>query len=91
MTDWTTTSLAVSDLDLEQVRKGAINEHYSENNGQPNFDFYLISGKSYGSEVNWMDSNVAEAALWERMVQTQNEWVEDTLPLRMMVMARMSR
>ncbi|XP_073771026.1 synaptotagmin-like protein 2 isoform X8 [Danio rerio] len=49
------------------------------------------TGKSYGSEVNWMDSNVAEAALWERMVQTQNEWVEDTLPLRMMVMARMSR
>ncbi|XP_056322743.1 synaptotagmin-like protein 2 isoform X8 [Danio aesculapii] len=48
------------------------------------------TGKSYGSEVNWMDSNVAEAALWERMVQTQNEWVEDTLPLRMMVMARMS-
>ncbi|XP_056096141.1 synaptotagmin-like protein 2 isoform X4 [Rhinichthys klamathensis goyatoka] len=49
------------------------------------------TGKSYGTEVNWMDSNAAEAALWERMMQSQNEWVEDTLPLRMMVMARMSR
>lgn len=51
----------------------------------------LIAGKSYGTEVNWMDSNAAEAALWERMMQSQNEWVEDVLPLRMMVMARMSR
>ncbi|XP_016121584.1 synaptotagmin-like protein 2, partial [Sinocyclocheilus grahami] len=49
------------------------------------------TGKSYGSEVNWMDSNVAEAALWERMTQSPNEWVEDILPLRMMVMARISR
>uniref|UniRef100_A0A673M6L1 Synaptotagmin-like 2a n=1 Tax=Sinocyclocheilus rhinocerous TaxID=307959 RepID=A0A673M6L1_9TELE len=49
------------------------------------------TGKSYGTEVNWMDSNVAEAALWERMMQSPNEWVEDILPLRMMVMARMSR
>ncbi len=51
----------------------------------------IIAGKSYGTEVNWMDSNVAEAALWERMMQSPNEWVEDILPLRMMVMARMSR
>lgn len=51
----------------------------------------IIAGKSYGSEVNWMDSNVAEAALWERMMQSPNEWVEDILPLRMMVMARVSR
>ncbi|KAG1970550.1 synaptotagmin-like protein [Pimephales promelas] len=36
------------------------------------------TGKSYGTEVNWMDSNSAEAALWERMMQSQNEWVEDT-------------
>ncbi|KAK7120597.1 hypothetical protein R3I94_020554 [Phoxinus phoxinus] len=49
------------------------------------------TGKSYGTEVNWMDSNAAEAALWERMMQSQNEWVEDMFPLRMMVMARMSR
>ncbi|XP_016349049.1 synaptotagmin-like protein 2 isoform X2 [Sinocyclocheilus anshuiensis] len=49
------------------------------------------TGKSYGSEVNWMDSNGAEAALWERMMQSPNEWVEDILPLRMIVMARMSR
>ncbi|XP_026103292.1 synaptotagmin-like protein 2 isoform X5 [Carassius auratus] len=51
----------------------------------------LGKGKSYGTEVTWMDSNVAEAALWERMMQSPNEWVEDILPLRMMVMARMSR
>ncbi|XP_042588649.1 synaptotagmin-like protein 2 isoform X6 [Cyprinus carpio] len=49
------------------------------------------TGKSYGTEVNWMDSNVAEAAQWERMMQSPDEWVEDILPLRMMVMARMSR
>ncbi|KAL1266545.1 hypothetical protein QQF64_002220 [Cirrhinus molitorella] len=42
------------------------------------------TGKSYGTEVNWMDSNAAEAALWERMMQSSNEWVEDILPLRMM-------
>ncbi|XP_051973909.1 synaptotagmin-like protein 2 isoform X2 [Xyrauchen texanus] len=49
------------------------------------------TGKSYGADVDWMDSNSAEAALWERMMQSQNEWVEDILPLRMLVMARMSR
>ncbi|XP_059395267.1 synaptotagmin-like protein 2 isoform X6 [Carassius carassius] len=49
------------------------------------------TGKSYGTEVNWVDSNVAEAALWERMMQSPDEWVEDILPLRLMVMARMSR
>ncbi|XP_052422508.1 synaptotagmin-like protein 2 isoform X4 [Carassius gibelio] len=49
------------------------------------------TGKSNGTEVNWMDSNVAEAALWERMMQSPDEWVEDILPLRLMVMARMSR
>ncbi|KAK2871082.1 hypothetical protein Q8A67_023609 [Cirrhinus molitorella] len=32
------------------------------------------TGKSYGTEVNWMDSNAAEAALWERMMQSSNEW-----------------
>ncbi|XP_051542218.1 synaptotagmin-like protein 2 isoform X2 [Myxocyprinus asiaticus] len=49
------------------------------------------TGKSYGADVDWMDSNSAEAALWDRMMQSQNEWVEDILPLRMLVMARMSR
>ncbi|XP_051539623.1 synaptotagmin-like protein 2 isoform X7 [Myxocyprinus asiaticus] len=51
----------------------------------------LGTGKSYGADVEWMDSNSAEAALWDRMMQSQNEWVEDILPLRMLVMARMSR
>lgn len=41
--------------------------------------------------MDWMDSNGAEAALWERMMQCHNEWVEGVLPLRMLVMARMSR
>ncbi|XP_056592165.1 synaptotagmin-like protein 2 isoform X5 [Triplophysa dalaica] len=49
------------------------------------------TGKSYGADVDWMDSNGAEAALWERMMQCHNEWVEGVLPLRMLVMARMSR
>ncbi|XP_030648072.1 synaptotagmin-like protein 2 [Chanos chanos] len=49
-------------------------------------------GTSYGAEVDWMDSNATEAALWERMTEYQNEWVEDWLPLRMLIMARsMSR
>ncbi|TNN59857.1 Synaptotagmin-like protein 2 [Liparis tanakae] len=41
-------------------------------------------GKSYGAVVDWMDSTPYEAALWERMMTTPNEWVEDVLPLRVM-------
>ncbi|XP_056297097.1 synaptotagmin-like protein 5 isoform X2 [Pseudoliparis swirei] len=41
-------------------------------------------GKSYGEMVDWMDSTPYEAALWERMMTTPNEWVEDVLPLRVM-------
>ncbi|XP_007236280.3 synaptotagmin-like protein 2 isoform X10 [Astyanax mexicanus] len=48
----------------------------------------LGTGKSYGSEVDWMDSNTAEAGLWKRMTESQNEWVEDVIPLRMLIMAR---
>ncbi|XP_036392667.1 uncharacterized protein LOC118783085 isoform X2 [Megalops cyprinoides] len=48
----------------------------------------LGTGKSYGAAVDWMDSNAAEASLWERMMDSANEWVEDVLPLRMLTMAK---
>uniref|UniRef100_A0A4W4G6V5 C2 domain-containing protein n=1 Tax=Electrophorus electricus TaxID=8005 RepID=A0A4W4G6V5_ELEEL len=48
----------------------------------------LGTGKSYGAEVDWMDSSTAEAELWKRMNESQNEWVEDVVPLRMLIMAR---
>lgn len=48
----------------------------------------LRAGKSYGTEVVWMDSTAGEADLWQRMLQSDGEWVEDVLPLRMFVMAK---
>uniref|UniRef100_A0A4W5JLM0 Synaptotagmin-like protein 2 n=1 Tax=Hucho hucho TaxID=62062 RepID=A0A4W5JLM0_9TELE len=48
----------------------------------------LGTGKSYGLEVDWMDSTSEEASLWERMMHSHNEWVEDVIPLRMLIMAR---
>ncbi|XP_034722656.1 synaptotagmin-like protein 2 [Etheostoma cragini] len=42
------------------------------------------TGRSYGALVDWMDSTPYEAALWERMMATPNEWVEDVLPLRLL-------
>ncbi|XP_062392636.1 synaptotagmin-like protein 2 isoform X3 [Sardina pilchardus] len=48
----------------------------------------LGTGKSYGSEVTWMDSTSDEATLWNRMMISQGEWVEDVLPLRMLMMAK---
>ncbi|KAM4620516.1 synaptotagmin-like protein 2 isoform 3-T4 [Polymixia lowei] len=48
----------------------------------------LGTGKSYGADVVWMDSTTKEANLWERMIQSNGEWVEDVLPLRMLVMAK---
>uniref|UniRef100_A0A8C5GHC5 Synaptotagmin-like protein 1 n=1 Tax=Gouania willdenowi TaxID=441366 RepID=A0A8C5GHC5_GOUWI len=44
----------------------------------------LGTGKSYGTEVPWMDSTPSEAGLWQRMLQCDSEWVEDILPLRML-------
>ncbi|XP_042343070.1 synaptotagmin-like protein 2 isoform X2 [Plectropomus leopardus] len=46
------------------------------------------TGKSYGAPVDWMDSTPYEAALWERMMTTPNEWVEDVLPLRVLSSAK---
>ncbi|KAK3550421.1 hypothetical protein QTP86_025154 [Hemibagrus guttatus] len=47
----------------------------------------LGTGKSHGSEVKWMDSNSAESALWRRMIESTNQWIEETIPLRMLIMA----
>lgn len=47
----------------------------------------FCAGKSYGVEVVWMDSTTDEANLWQRMLQSDGEWVEDVLPLRMLEMA----
>ncbi|KAM9442499.1 uncharacterized protein ACWYII_014468 isoform 2-T3 [Salvelinus alpinus] len=46
------------------------------------------TGRSYEALVNWMDSNADEVALWERMMTSPNEWVEDVLPLRMLTTAK---
>ncbi|KAM9733945.1 uncharacterized protein sytl2b isoform 1-T1 [Menidia menidia] len=46
------------------------------------------TGTSYGALVDWMDSGPYEVALWERMIASQNEWVEDVLPLRMLNSAK---
>ncbi|KAM7398654.1 hypothetical protein PAMA_006524 [Pampus argenteus] len=48
----------------------------------------LGTGQSYGMEVVWMDSTADEADLWRRMLQSDGDWVEDVLPLRMLVMAK---
>ncbi|XP_077864208.1 synaptotagmin-like protein 5 [Saccoglossus kowalevskii] len=40
------------------------------------------NGKSYGKEVKWQDSRSAETALWQRMLDNQNQWVEANLMLR---------
>ncbi|XP_076793840.1 synaptotagmin-like protein 2 isoform X8 [Arvicanthis niloticus] len=49
------------------------------------------TGKSYGTEVDWMDSTSEEVALWEKMVNSPNTWVEAVLPLRMLLIAKISK
>nr|XP_033804809.1 synaptotagmin-like protein 2 isoform X11 [Geotrypetes seraphini] len=51
----------------------------------------LGTGKSYGTLVDWMDSTIDEVSLWEQMIRSPNEWVEDTLPLRMLMVAKMTK
>uniref|UniRef100_H3C3P9 Synaptotagmin-like protein 2 n=1 Tax=Tetraodon nigroviridis TaxID=99883 RepID=H3C3P9_TETNG len=51
----------------------------------------LGTGKSYGVDVAWMDSTSDEADLWQRMLQSVGEWVEDILPLRMLMMAKLTK
>lgn len=52
---------------------------------------FPFSGKSYGTEVDWMDSTSEEVALWEKMVKSPNTWIEATLPLRMLLIAKISK
>ncbi|XP_069060073.1 synaptotagmin-like protein 2 isoform X11 [Pleurodeles waltl] len=49
------------------------------------------SGKSYGTPVDWMDSTSYETSLWKRMISSPDQWVEDTLQLRMLMMAKMTK
>ncbi|NWR57834.1 SYTL2 protein, partial [Bucorvus abyssinicus] len=51
----------------------------------------LGTGKSYGTTVDWMDSTSAETALWEKMMNLPNTWIEDTLPLRMLMVAKLTK
>nr|XP_057943519.1 synaptotagmin-like protein 2 isoform X2 [Doryrhamphus excisus] len=48
----------------------------------------LGTGKSYGIDAVWMDSTTEEANLWKRMLQSDGQWVEDILPLRMLVITK---
>ncbi|XP_071587897.1 synaptotagmin-like protein 2 isoform X2 [Heliangelus exortis] len=51
----------------------------------------LGTGKSYGTTVDWMDSTSDETALWEKMMKSPNTWIEDTLPLRMLLVAKLTK
>ncbi|NWX48905.1 SYTL2 protein, partial [Steatornis caripensis] len=51
----------------------------------------LGTGKSYGTAVDWMDSTSDETALWEKMMSSPNTWIEDTLPLRMLMVAKLTK
>uniref|UniRef100_A0A8C4UEH0 Synaptotagmin-like protein 2 n=1 Tax=Falco tinnunculus TaxID=100819 RepID=A0A8C4UEH0_FALTI len=51
----------------------------------------LGTGKSYGTTVDWMDSTSDETALWEKMMNSPNTWVEDILPLRMLMVAKLTK
>ncbi|NXK60629.1 SYTL2 protein, partial [Sylvietta virens] len=51
----------------------------------------LGTGKSYGTTVDWMDSTASETALWEKMMNSPNTWIEDTLPLRMLMVAKLTK
>lgn len=59
--------------------------------GHVNENVNYLSGKSYGTEVDWMDSTSEEVALWEKMVNSPNTWVEAVLPLRMLLIAKLSK
>lgn len=42
----------------------------------------LFVGMCDGKSVDWMDSNEKEIALWQRMLDRPNFWVEGCLTLR---------
>lgn len=43
---------------------------------------FYFSGVCDGKPVDWMDSNEKEMALWQRMLDRPNFWVEGCLTLR---------
>ncbi|XP_071990130.1 uncharacterized protein [Engystomops pustulosus] len=49
------------------------------------------TGKSYGTAVDWMDSSLEEATMWEKMIASPSTWIEGLLPLRMFKMAKLSK
>ncbi|NXN96727.1 SYTL2 protein, partial [Rhinopomastus cyanomelas] len=51
----------------------------------------LGTGKSYGTTVDWMDSTAEETAIWEKMMKSPNMWVEGTIPLRMLMVAKLTK
>ncbi|ELU00294.1 hypothetical protein CAPTEDRAFT_184235 [Capitella teleta] len=42
----------------------------------------LGTGNSADKEVDWMDSTGKEISIWQRMLDSPNYWIEDTLSLR---------
>ncbi|XP_032878408.1 synaptotagmin-like protein 2 isoform X8 [Amblyraja radiata] len=48
----------------------------------------LGTGKSYGMAVDWMDSTEEEKIIWNKMITNPNIWVEDVLPLRMLMLSK---
>ncbi|KAJ3589594.1 hypothetical protein NHX12_010439 [Muraenolepis orangiensis] len=48
----------------------------------------LGTGTSYGAAADWMDSTQLETNLWEKMMDSNGEWVEEILPLRTFVVAK---
>ncbi|XP_067842381.1 synaptotagmin-like protein 2 isoform X7 [Heptranchias perlo] len=50
----------------------------------------LGTGKSYGMAVDWMDSTQEEVSVWDKMITHPNVWIEDVLPLRMLMLSKMS-
>ncbi|KAF6725715.1 Synaptotagmin-like protein 2 [Oryzias melastigma] len=44
--------------------------------------YCVFAGRSYEVDVVWMDSTAHEVNLWNRMLKSGGEWVEEVLPLR---------
>ncbi|XP_038674062.1 synaptotagmin-like protein 2 isoform X11 [Scyliorhinus canicula] len=50
----------------------------------------LGTGKSYGLAVDWMDSTEEEVSVWDKMITHPTVWIENVLPLRMLMLSKMS-
>jgi len=42
----------------------------------------ILTGRSYGRQVEWMDATGKELSLWQNMLDRPNFWVEGSLVLR---------